>query len=68
MIELRAFTVRLPRDLVDQIDSRAAVSRRSRNAELLVLLESAIDASVTSDLQVIRQTAGQFQNEQPLAE
>ena len=41
-----AFTIRIPASVADQIDRRAAVSRRSRNAEVLMLLEKAIDSSV----------------------
>lgn len=61
MDDLKAFTIRVPRDLVDQIDARAKLNRRKRNAEINVLLEAAIDTSVDSDLQVIKKTGGRSQ-------
>lgn len=61
MDDLKAFTIRVPRDLVDQIDARAKLNRRKRNAEINVLLEAAIDASVDSDLRVIKKTGGRSQ-------
>lgn len=56
MEDLKAFTVRLPRQLVDQIDARAKINRRKRNPEILVLLEKAIDADVQSDLKILQKT------------
>lgn len=61
MDDLKAFTIRVPRDLVDQIDARAKMNRRKRNAEINVLLEDAIDRSVDSDLRVIKTTASRSQ-------
>ena len=55
--DLKAFTVRLPPTLVEQIDVRARLAHRTRNAEVIVLLENAIDGAVARDLEVIRQTA-----------
>jgi hypothetical protein len=52
--DIVAFTVRIPRELKDQIDTRAAIHRRVRNAEILVLLEHGIDSSVDQDLQVVK--------------
>lgn len=48
--ETVSFTVRLPRELGDQITKRAAVMRRSRNQEIISMLISVIDQSVAADL------------------
>ena len=61
MDDLKAFTIRVPRDLVDQIDARARLNHRKRNAEINVLLEIAIDTSVDSDLRVIQKISSQSQ-------
>lgn len=61
MDDLKAFTIRVPRELVDQIDARAKLNKRKRNAEINVLLETAIDRMVNSDLQVLKKTADQSQ-------
>lgn len=53
-MELKAFTVRLPETLIEQLDARAGVNRRKRNQEIQYLLEQAIDTSVASDLEVIQ--------------
>jgi len=45
-----AFTIRIPEELVEQIDLRRQFSRRSRNAEITYMLENAIDESVRRDL------------------
>jgi len=58
MDDLKAFTIRLPKRLVDQIDARAKLNRRARNGEIGVLLESAIDANVESDLEVLKRNGG----------
>ncbi|AJD82911.1 Arc-like DNA binding domain protein [Achromobacter phage JWF] len=47
--ELDAFTLRIPRSLKDQIDTRAKLQHRTRNAEIIHLLSKAIDDSVDSD-------------------
>lgn len=47
--ELSAFTIRIPEELLNQIVTRAGLHRRSRNNEIIALLERAIDASVASD-------------------
>lgn len=44
----KSFTIRLPEDLVDQIDMRCVVNYRSRTKEIQALLTHAID-SVTTD-------------------
>lgn len=36
--EIKAFTLRLPKDLVERIDARASKNRRSRVAEVQFLL------------------------------
>jgi predicted transcriptional regulator len=61
--DLKAFTVRVPRELVDQIDARAKFNHRKRNGEINVLLEMAIDASVKSDLQVLKRISDPSQSE-----
>lgn len=48
-----SFTVRIPRDLATQITRRASVSRRSRNQEIISLIISALDSSVSADLAAI---------------
>ncbi len=62
MEDLKAFTIRVPARLVDQIDARAKLNRRKRNGEINVLLETAIDAGVQSDLDVVRKTEGRSQS------
>lgn len=47
------FSVRLPVDLVKQIDARAAVKGVRRNHEVCALVEWAIDQSVHMDSQVL---------------
>lgn len=49
----RAFSVRLPQPLADQIDARCAVTRRTRNAEIQLLLEQALDAAVMHDRKML---------------
>lgn len=44
----KSFTIRLPEELVDQIDMRCEINFRSRNREIQALLTFAIDA-LTSD-------------------
>ena len=62
MEDLKAFTIRVPARLVDQIDARAKLNRRKRNGEINVLLETAIDAGVQSDLEVVKKTEGRSQS------
>jgi len=52
--EMQAFTVRMPRSLVEQIEGRASLMRRSRNTEIISLLEKAIDYQVEQDLKILR--------------
>lgn len=56
--DLQAFTIRIPPELAEMIDARAAMNRRTRNAEIRVLLEKAIDESVEKDLKLLRETSG----------
>lgn len=63
MEDILAFTIRVPRRLVDQIDHRAAVNHRKRNGQINIMLEAAIDASVQSDLEVIHRTRDLSQSE-----
>ena len=48
-----AFTIRIPQSLSDQIMARKHINRRSKTAEVQLLLERGIDASVASDLALI---------------
>lgn len=52
---LRVFSVRLPEHLAEQIDGRCKVSRRTRNAEIVLLLEQAIDLSVARDRKLLEE-------------
>lgn len=49
------FSLRLPQSLADQIDKRAKVNRRNRNAEIVLLLEMAIDLAVMRDKKLLDQ-------------
>jgi metal-responsive CopG/Arc/MetJ family transcriptional regulator len=48
MAATSAFTIRIPRKLLEQIDARTQFSRRSRNAEITVLLEGSLDKAADS--------------------
>lgn len=50
----KAFTVRLPEALNEQIEARAAVNRRFKNDEIIHILETAIDNQVSSDLKAAK--------------
>ena len=54
MKKMKAFTIRIPTDLHDQIEARAAISRRTKNAEIIHILETAIDEHVAQDLATAR--------------
>jgi hypothetical protein len=47
------FSIRIDTGLRDQIDKRAALAKRSRNAEIEVLLETAIDLHVQRDKKLL---------------
>lgn len=51
----RAFTIRIPSNLADQIETRAALNRRSRNREIEWLLESAIEVATQRDLKTLEE-------------
>lgn len=51
-----AFTVRLPKELARQIEDRKVLTRRTRNAEICLLLEQAIDLNVNRDLALLSQS------------
>lgn len=51
---LKVFSIRLPESLARQIDDRCAINRRTRNAEIVLLLEQAIDLNVERDLRVMK--------------
>ncbi|KFG99090.1 hypothetical protein GQ56_0101145 [Burkholderia paludis] len=51
--EREAFTVRIPITLDVQIKQRARVNRRTRNAEIIHLLETAIDNATSADRKLI---------------
>lgn len=57
MREMKAFTLRIPTDLADQIQARALVNHRDRNKEIHALLEYAIDSSVSSDLEILKKSS-----------
>lgn len=64
----RSFSIRIPDELEAQISARAAVSRRSRNSQIIVLLEAAIDSTVAADLEAIKaheRTLTQAEQRQP---
>jgi hypothetical protein len=52
--KLKAFTIRIPADLHDQIQARADINRRKKNAEIIAMLEETIDTSVERDLKLAR--------------
>jgi metal-responsive CopG/Arc/MetJ family transcriptional regulator len=52
-----AFSVRIPIELLDQIDARRKVSKRSRNKEIEMLLERQIEAEVERDQLMIDKIA-----------
>jgi hypothetical protein len=47
--DLTAFTIRIPKELSEQIEARARINRRNRNGEINVLLEYAIDTQTARD-------------------
>jgi len=52
---LSVFSVRLPKALAEQIDARCKVNRRTRNAEITLLLEQAIDLHVARDAKLLKE-------------
>lgn len=47
------FSLRLPKDLADQIDGRAAANFRNRNAEIVMLLRQVIDLNTSRDKKLL---------------
>lgn len=54
-----SFSVRLPNKLVQQIDARRKLSKRSRNKEVELLLERQIDQEVARDKEIMDRIAQQ---------
>ncbi len=54
MKKMKAFTIRIPADLHDQIEARAMVNRRTKNAEIIHILETAIDEHVAIDIKLAK--------------
>lgn len=54
MKRMKAFTIRIPSELHDQIEARAVISRRTKNAEIIHIIETAIDDQVRRDLTIAR--------------
>lgn len=50
------FSLRLPRNLADQIDCLANLSRRNRNGQIILLLEQAVDLQVEKDKKILAET------------
>lgn len=50
----RAFTIRLPEDLADQIEQRAYLTRISKNTAITRLLIKALDKQVKNDLKLLK--------------
>lgn len=46
------FSIRLPQSLVDQLEARTLVTKRSRNKEIHFLLAHAIDVDVQKDIEL----------------
>ncbi len=55
--ETVAFSVRLSKELVDQIDARRKVAKRSRNMEVELLIERQIQVEVQRDLELVKKMA-----------
>jgi hypothetical protein len=55
--EKTQFSVRFDNALVNQIDARRKLSKRSRNAEVEYLVEKAIEAEVERDREIVRRMA-----------
>lgn len=49
---LRQITVRMPHSVYRQIEDRAKTNRRTRNGEIVILLEEAIDRKVSNDISI----------------
>lgn len=49
----RTFSLRLPHEMADQIDARAQISRRTRNTEIVYMLEAYLDLLVAKDKKIL---------------
>lgn len=47
--EAKQHTIRLPKQIFDQIESRATMNRRSVNQEIVVMLKNGLDLQVAND-------------------
>lgn len=47
-MQLKAFTVRLPEELIDKLEERRRLNRRKRNDEIICILESVLSPSAGS--------------------
>jgi len=50
----KRFTIRLPEDLVEQIDHRAHLHRRTRTEEITYMITRMLDDQVKRDLTTLR--------------
>lgn len=55
--EWASCSIRIPRSLMDQIEARCKVSKRSKNKEIQLLLERQIDAEVKRDQELVAKMA-----------
>jgi hypothetical protein len=53
--DMIASTLRLPPEVHEQVVARAKINRRTKNAELITLIEAGLDAGTKSDVELIRQ-------------
>lgn len=52
---MKTRTIRMPEHLETQISTMARISRRSFTAQVIIMLEQAVDGSVESDLKLIQE-------------
>lgn len=50
----KTFSLRIPHSLAAQIDARATLNRRNRNAEIQYMLEQYIDLAVAKDEKLLK--------------
>lgn len=55
---LRQITVRIPREIFNQIRDRAQTNRRKLNAEIVCLIEEGLDSRVRTDLATLASMSG----------
>ena len=55
---LRQLTVRIPREIFNQVQDRAQTNRRGLNAEIVCLIEEGLDSRVRNDLAAIEAMSG----------